>query len=111
MFNAMSLASLTMMLSMTGTPCVNSSKACGQQTYTVASLPARGSIGFARAFVGGQDVVHIMRSDSRNTNYMDIKASDLLISYAYDKNGKLIDRKVWFEKDNACSAGSTRSIL
>lgn len=113
MFNAMTLASLTIFVSLTGTPCVNSTPVCGQSRVTISQLPGRGQIGYARAFVGGQDVIQITRADSRRTPFMDVKASDLLISYVYDKEGRMIDRKVWYEKETPtmCSVMSGRSMF
>lgn len=93
MLNAMSLASLTLILTSTGSPCVKNKMAFNP----IAQITSRGQIGFAQAHVGGQDVIHIMRSNSRKTPFMDVRASDLLISYTYDKQGRLTDRKVWYE--------------
>ena len=111
MFNATYLASLAMILTISGTPCVNKTPVCGQSTYASEELPSRGQIGYARAFVGGQEVIQITRADARRTPFMDVKASDLLISYVYDKKGNLVDRKVWYEARNSCAVCSANSIL
>ena len=64
----------------------------------------RNQISFARAFVGGQDVVHVTLSDSRKTPFMEVKACDLLISYTYDMKGRLTDRRIWFDNLPQASA-------
>lgn len=68
-------------------------------------------IGFARAFIGGQDVVQVAISDSRRTPFLDVKASDLLISYIYDKKGRLVDRKLWFDTPVQQAAAAKRGML
>jgi hypothetical protein len=111
MFTAMSLASLTMILSLTSTPSARPHSACDWPPCPSTAATSRGQISFARAFVGGQDVVQIIRSERRRTPFMEVKASDLLISYVYDLKGHLIDRKVWFEQPEETACCMRRSML
>jgi len=96
MLNAMISAGMTLLLSTTGAIGGNSASTCPDTYNPVAAVANRTQISFARAFVGGQDVVQITRADARKVPFMDVRAADLLISYVYDKSGKLIDRKVWY---------------
>ncbi len=94
-----------------GTCFATQGRPCGKTAKAQVVVPSRYGIGFARAFIGGQDVVQVAVSDSRKTPYMEVKASDLLISYAYDKNGHLVDRKVWFEGPQLAAVATKRSML
>jgi len=105
MFNVFSAASVSLVLSLTSAH-ATAHRMGGRAEFTHGGRPYAYGIGAAQAVAGGQGVVQITWSNSRQVPYMDVKASDLLISYEYDKNGRLVDRKVWPDRDPQIVVGS-----
>src|SRR5579872_5216038 len=98
MLNVMSVAGLSILLS-TGVLAAHTTAKKVIFDFPQPTFTSRSQISYARAIVGGEDVVHIVKADARRVPYLDVKASDLLISYEYDLKGKMIGRTVWFGKD------------